>query len=290
MDIRQISALPLIFLISLSYCACDSAKKAQNHLPEASLPVVGSKTIINLPAPEAAKAFGKKRAKASAALISPSSASASLPSEIPSQALSSLGSESRTGCEGEQCAQAEKDTNDCGGCDNEQICDPSIDCDRSFCTHPRCCVNSDCPSGEVCIGYDCMPCTTELCGKTCCAPNFTCVNDVCTCPGKVCFGVCDPAAQCCNSVDCPSGSTCQSRRCVRCAGVICTPGTCISGGSCCLNSDCPANSTCNTNQCVACAGRVCSNTCIADATCCTDADCPSNVCTLNQCEPEETSR
>lgn len=291
MPIRTITSLCIYFLVSLSFVGCNSSKPVQLP-PEDSASPVNAKTIINLPAPAEKKRIHARTKTQPKNMTAASIDTESLPpmpepdiqelaAKPKAQAAKSSENKASSECSGDDC---EKDDNDeaCGGCDFEQICDPSIECERRFCPHPRCCVNSDCPADQYCIGYDCMPCEQGPCGKTCCPPSFSCVNDECFCAGKVCNGVCNPIAQCCIDTDCPVGSTCNSNnQCVVCQGRICVPGKCLTGATCCTNADCVRGSTCNSdttpaNQCVVCNGVICSGTCKKNASCCNNADCPVN--------------
>ena len=192
----------------------------------------------------------------------------------------------------------------CNGIDDN--CDGTPD-DMAPCPTPTSCVEGGCrlpcAGGEFSCpqGYKCEPsaagefCVPSACAT--CAPNETCVNDMCQDP---CAGVtCAAAEQCrfgtcvdCNVLGCPGSQVCSNSMCIDdpCANVDCT-GQCDSalgcscrGGACianCSDSECPTGARCGPDG--ACVADACAGVRCPDNQVCTDGVCGTDPCIVVTC-------
>jgi hypothetical protein len=191
----------------------------------------------------------------------------------------------------------------CGGCAQDEICDPQLGCVECVgdgdCTAPtpicveqlgsceECALDTDCPDMEKChpAQHTCNPACLDNndCGMgqadICDLPNGVCVECLTAddCGGELCdaFGTC---VECLTAADCPDGEICSIEgHCEQCVvngdcpmGNVCIDQECIA--ACATNDDCGGDTPlCEpvSSQCVECVA----NTDCADGETCIDFEC-----------------
>ncbi|RYZ02775.1 MAG: hypothetical protein EOO73_30390 [Myxococcales bacterium] len=121
--------------------------------------------------------------------------------------------------------------------------------------HATCRLNSDCPSGEQCVGGACV----AQCRETRdCPTGQRCEDGACLAAGPDCTGE-ECACACREDVDCASGLTCDGCRCQAGPAPECTSSLdcpdgerCARGACACAcqqDLDCPDGSTCDGCAC-----------------------------------------
>jgi len=143
-----------------------------------------------------------------------------------------------------------------GGCTSNAQCPASKPiCDTADGECVGCLLSSDCPSGDICENFECVPS---------CGGGQACTNGLSCCEGGCIDTVNDPD-NCgfCNNV-CPPGESCLGSACQPPTG--CEGGGCIPGDSCC--------------------GDICANLQTSNAFCgnCETACAPDESCVNGVCE------
>lgn len=194
-------------------------------------------------------------------------------------------------CFGPECEDHEEPPGCVGiGCDASA---PRADAGPSS----GCAADSDCPSGEACLGGACGPLASGLCREgTDCAEGELCVEGACVAAGDACRF----------DHDCGLGRGCVDNACrPRCAdptecgsGTACVDGLCRPTVQCAGDAECAATERCVESRCLtACADasgcgpeELCApdGVCRPDVAprpfCATDADCAAgHLCVFGVC-------
>lgn len=204
-------------------------------------------------------------------------------------------------CEGGSCVCSESrtDTEVCSQAGAQcgtvlDICNETVTC-------------ADCTGGEVCLGIQCVECTSNSdCTGECsiCNGDNECVdsNNACgdceSCSGGSCSSDCTDEQTCLNMTcvectgddDCIDGACSSDNECVECTADTHCSGCEVCSGEVCVDEDaqCTGCESCSESICVdddsRCSdGQVCSQTMCEE--CFSDGDCPgSEVCVDNACE------
>jgi hypothetical protein len=133
-----------------------------------------------------------------------------------------------------------------GACSPIQSCNVTSDCGPNSglvcvanqCVSPQCTTNANCPPGNSCVNYSCVPASGNTCdANTPCQSGFICNNGKCV------------QAQCLTNSDCPPGQICTS-------GNTCTPSVPVCNtfndckpGEYCVNGYCTANPCSSITSC-----------------------------------------